>query len=734
MAFWNRQAEVRTSLPTEIRNPKGATLTTRWQTPGMPMPSEWNGEGAVNQAYLSNVVVFACARMKAADIAACPFRVGPSLDYRQDYDENAPLAQLLGPPPRGANPVTAASDLWAWSIIQQEIQGKFGWEIEWNGDQVAALWPLVAQYLQPKPTIGRSAKYFDGFRYDINNDVVNYTNDEVFYYWNPSQKDFRQPESWLQSARLDVSVAVMQDRYDYAFLNNDARPATIMVMEAFAEAEEKRAFEQELDGRYGGPDNAGRTMVVEADKEGTPPADALAIHTLGISQKDADFFRRYEQKVRGISIAAGVPFSKLDASGRTFDNAAQEEQTYWVNTLLPLMRRIENAVNVQLAPKFGNMVGWFDTSHIEALQPAKKYSAVSLSDAYTKKIITKDEAREVLGQKPVEDGSGKEFAADPAPAVLYSPNQPAGEETPPVEASAAPDESRALSPEEMELRRVKIWNKSDTHVQALETVWERAFNSLFEKQEAATIKRLEGKRGRQALNQRQVDPSAIFDYEFWHDETAVRAKDLYTEVFALSGGEVAGAFGVAFDLKAPYVKDFIRARSNKLAGQVTDTTYDRIQKTLIAGVDKGESIDDLAARVREAFSSSTTRSEMIARTEVISSYNGAAVTTAAQLPEDVAAGQEWISTRDERTREAHSDPEVDGQVVALGDLFEVDGEELAYPGDPNGSPENVINCRCTVAILTPEDMQSRSVRDKNVRSVASVERELLRIHLEKRAA
>jgi hypothetical protein len=35
-------------------------------------------------------------------------------------------------------------------------------------------------------------------------------------------------------------------------------------------------------------------------------------------------------------------------------------------------------------------------------------------------------------------------------------------------------------------------------------------------------------------------------------------------------------------------------------------------------------------------------------------------------------------------------------VAELNGYFIVMGEELSYPGDINGSAENVINCRCTV--------------------------------------
>ena len=35
-----------------------------------------------------------------------------------------------------------------------------------------------------------------------------------------------------------------------------------------------------------------------------------------------------------------------------------------------------------------------------------------------------------------------------------------------------------------------------------------------------------------------------------------------------------------------------------------------------------------------------------------------------------------------------------GQVKNVDEPFEVEGEELMYPRDPNGSPENTINCHC----------------------------------------
>jgi len=40
--------------------------------------------------------------------------------------------------------------------------------------------------------------------------------------------------------------------------------------------------------------------------------------------------------------------------------------------------------------------------------------------------------------------------------------------------------------------------------------------------------------------------------------------------------------------------------------------------------------------------------------------------------------------------------EVHGDVVPLNEPFLVDSSEMMHPGDPNGGPEEIINCRCAV--------------------------------------
>jgi len=402
---------------------------------------------------------------------------------------------------------------------------------------------------------------------------------------------------------------------------------------------------------------------------------------------------------------------------------------------------LEDDINMQLAPRLGTEVCWFDLRGVRALQNAVKpvtmvATAPSLVQA---QLITVNEARADYGWAPLLDGdrlmtvdeivalrggmagvSGSERTVG-EPERREVPAPPAAGDGEPGAPAALPAavEQRVVDPVTIEARRARIWRAVDATVTSIESRWERAMRRLFARQQEATLSRLTGKRGRQAFEQRadasnlpglpsQV-ASAAFDVDFWTAETIAVVEDLYEQAAGAGLDRLSMLFETAFDVEQPWVREFLEGRANQLAGQVTQTTYDAITSALADGVDAGESIDDLADRVRHVFSvANDARATTIARTEVISAYNGAASMGAAQLPGDVVAGQEWIATRDARTRDTHAS--ADGQVVAVGQPFLVGGNQGAYPGDPSLPSDETVRCRCTVAFLSPAEFAEMSGR------------------------
>jgi hypothetical protein len=145
---------------------------------------------------------------------------------------------------------------------------------------------------------------------------------------------------------------------------------------------------------------------------------------------------------------------------------------------------------------------------------------------------------------------------------------------------------------------------------------------------------------------------------------------------------------------------YIRTYSARKVKDVDATTKARIARLIQIGIDEGLTNAEVAASIREAaLIDSAYRSAVIARTESHAAAMAGSFESA--LETDVVIEKEWISAEDERTRDG-VDSEFDHTSVdnvPMEQPFIVSGEELMFPGDPAGSPGNVINCRCVTGFV-----------------------------------
>lgn len=119
-----------------------------------------------------------------------------------------------------------------------------------------------------------------------------------------------------------------------------------------------------------------------------------------------------------------------------------------------------------------------------------------------------------------------------------------------------------------------------------------------------------------------------------------------------------------------------------------------LTRSLITGIMQGESIPNLAKRMKAITNKTLSQSIRIARTETTRVENSAKQDVGEQGKKlGFKMKKQWISTSDGRTRPEHAG--ADGQIVDIDKPFIVGGEELMYPGDESGSAWNTINCRCT---------------------------------------
>ena len=192
-------------------------------------------------------------------------------------------------------------------------------------------------------------------------------------------------------------------------------------------------------------------------------------------------------------------------------------------------------------------------------------------------------------------------------------------------------------------------------------------------------------------------------------------RDTNAEAVRIINGRMADVYSTNYKAAAKlFPKDVVfpplgkSAVRSVLTGQVTpfkqlavDTLLSRadiereLTRSLLTGIMQGESIPNLAKRMKDITNKTLSESIRIARTETTRVENSAKQDVGEHGEKlGFKMKKQWISTGDSRTRPEHG--EADLHIVDVDKPFIVGGERLMYPGDESGSAWNVINCRCTM--------------------------------------
>ncbi len=176
---------------------------------------------------------------------------------------------------------------------------------------------------------------------------------------------------------------------------------------------------------------------------------------------------------------------------------------------------------------------------------------------------------------------------------------------------------------------------------------------------------------------------------FFDKASELGARQALSEVAGLAGEELADAAQSA--TQQAWLKGKKVISSFKIS-KVNEVTQARIGRQLAEGLDAGEGLKDLTERVRTTLGSNRARAQRIARTQT------AGAVGSGRHAGMKAAGVElkgWLTSRDANVRPAHKAAEAAyAEGIPVDQPFEVAGEMLMYPGDPNGSAANIANCRC----------------------------------------
>ena len=119
----------------------------------------------------------------------------------------------------------------------------------------------------------------------------------------------------------------------------------------------------------------------------------------------------------------------------------------------------------------------------------------------------------------------------------------------------------------------------------------------------------------------------------------------------------------------------------------------KVSSAITQGILQGESIPNVSKRLKTVVGMDRSAAIRNARTATTGAENAGRVDSYEEAEsKGIELEQKWEAVLDMRTRSEHR--QLDGQTCPVHGAFEIDGEQIRYPGDPEAPGYLVYNCRC----------------------------------------
>ena len=221
--------------------------------------------------------------------------------------------------------------------------------------------------------------------------------------WNPLDDYYGC--SPLSAAAVEVDQHNLSSKHNINLLNNGARPSGAVIFKPKDESgfavnlsEGQRAqLLTDLNNRFQGAGNAGRPMLLEGDFDWKE---------MGMSPKDMDFMNLKHMSATSIALCFGVPSQLVGVpDAQTYSNVAEARLALYEETIIPHLKLIQSDLNEWLIPMFNENIRFeYMLESIPALAERKRKTYENVTSAVREGIMTRNEAREVIGLSPIDGG------------------------------------------------------------------------------------------------------------------------------------------------------------------------------------------------------------------------------------------------------------------------------------------------------------------------------------------
>ena len=359
-----------------------------------------------------------CLNIKALNIASVPLRVmrrqgGKNADGPAEVDIDSPEARSFVRLLERPNAHQSGSDLIEaisfWMNTRQCLLWMMWPKRELTTFEESQKTPPVALYCLPAH---RTVLFLNGatpLYYRLNSAGMSIPAWQVIKigFYNPKEelRSISPLSACFQTADTDYAI----DLFHANFFENGTRLSGIVSTKGQV-GEEARARYESLFKQYAGVGNAHTVMFMDSDAQFTPTVPTM---------RDMEFKELRADNKDRMSMAFGVPptmLSSVERGGKVASVVARKG--FWQDTLQPEARKIEDKLNVHLAPTFGDqdMFLEWDWSRVEALSEdrvdfaaALNNTALAISQLVQAQVLTIQDSADLLKEHFDVEANGEKI-------------------------------------------------------------------------------------------------------------------------------------------------------------------------------------------------------------------------------------------------------------------------------------------------------------------------------------
>ncbi len=595
--------------------------------------------------------------------------------------------------------------------------GEAYWLIVTNGAGAPReLWPMSPAQIEK---VSGADLPVDRFIFHGQDGDETYRLDEVVWMFEPDPADPFQGVGVVGPQATEYDALRYASQTTRSHFQNDAMPK--LIMEAQTEAdmptpEQLEAFYADWQNRFNS--RAGTNQGGPAiGPSGFNAKELSGMGNLEGIRALLDYMR--DEMLMSLQVPRSILGDVVDANRAAADTNQLVFDRYAIS---PQAGTIVDALTYQLAqPYFGPQ---YRVAFRDFIQRDEQLRLQEENQDLTQKVRSINQVLSDRGQDPVDwgeqpvgtfgdqpyDPNGMD--EEPGPGTdPFAPSEPEPDPEPEPdeedEEEAPEDTERALIVRAT-ARRVATrftaqaeWDRVLQRDSVLVPRLVRAMRSVFGSQKAFLLENLEPLVAQLAP---LVDRQSFLDDLFEDGEMfrlfRTEVQPILDDGLDLAGKNTLNALEVKPSLLFNEIAQRVTAEQGaQLITFVNDTTKRNIARTLSQGIGEGDSLDQLAGRVRRVFNqASKSRARTIARTETLTATQNGQLVAFDQS--EVVEGKRWNHALFEPQRDWHR--AIHGTVRRRGEMWDLNGERALAPGVGEGmtplSARNRINCRCN---LTP---------------------------------